>query len=193
MASRSTLRASADPQQRRPLRRVFLLIAYNSPSSVSVHRIKADGIDRRGGAAGRQARLRHLCAPDSAAPGNQSVLAGDARQQCDADNAGGSGRAAGVRLQGRRAQQQGRSSARQWARLRPAPSRFPSDAAVGVRVDRAPEPDLCLRAHAGRRAFAAATVRQEHDPGSATSTPRPRGRSTCIPTAASSISPIAPA
>jgi len=87
----------------------FLLIAYNDPSSVTVHHIDPDG--------------------SIGAPVPQP-------DKLDTD----------LQLQERHPDPARLDRARQWPRLRAAPSRLPPDQALGVRLDRAAEPALCLHA-----------------------------------------------
>ena len=76
-------------------------------------------------------------------------------------------------------------------RLRPAASRFPSDATVGLRLGRAAEPALRLSAHARRRAFGESRCSSRARLSVPTSMSRLQDRSTCTRTAASSISATA--
>ena len=91
-----------DPcQRRRPGE--YLLTAYNNPSNVTVHRINGDGT--LGEAVSQPAK------PDAGiyahqmltTPGNQTAHPGGTRQRRRRRQAGGSGRAQGLRLQDRRA------------------------------------------------------------------------------------------
>ena len=124
----------------------YLLTAFNFPSGITVHRIKADG------AIGEQIAQREKLDVGIFAhqvlttPGNKTAIMVTRGNHPEGDEARRSRRAEGLRLQRRRSHQHCLDPARQWSWLRTAPSRFPSDQAVGVRLGRAAEPALRLSA-----------------------------------------------
>ena len=107
-------------------------------------------------------RCRHLCASNPRHAVERHGAAGDPRQRRQSGQAGGSRRDQDVRFRQRRADRSCLDRARHRARLRAAPSRFSSDEAVGVRLDRAAEQALCLQARCRHRPRARADVRQGH-------------------------------
>ena len=147
---------------------------------------------RRGEAAGHD-RRRHLRAPGARDAGQQARHPGDARQRRHADQGRRPGRAEGVRLQERRADERSVDRAERRQGIRPAPSRFPSDEAVDVRVDRDAEQDVHLP-DGGRPDQSGNRVsRRNARPSRTTSArARPRARCTCIRTAGFSTARTAP-
>ena len=127
----------------------YLLTAYNIPSNITVHRLKPDGAIGDPVAQPAKPDAGIFAHQILTTPGNQSAILVARGNNAEPKNAGGSGRAESLRLQERRADQPRFGAARRRPRLRAAPHRFPPDAAVGVRLGRAPEPALCLPA-AGR-------------------------------------------
>ena len=130
----------------------YLLTAYNDPSNVDRASHQERRHPRRGGEPAGQARCRHLRTPGPHHAGKSDRDPGEPRQQCRRRQAGRSGRAQALRIQGRRADEPRLDRARKRARLRAAASRFSPDPALGLRVDRAAEQALCLPAPTGRRA-----------------------------------------
>ena len=116
---------------------------------------------RRGGSTG-QARHRHLCASGAHHAGQSHRDPGGARQPCGRRQGGGSRRAEALRLRRWRADRPGFDRAGRRLRLRTAPHRFPSDAAVGLRLDRAAEPAGGLCAQRRRHARPRSAVHQGH-------------------------------
>ena len=147
----------------------YLLTAYNDPSNVTVHRIKGDGT--LGEAVSQPGKLDAGIYGHQVltTPGNRTAILVARGNNAGRRQARGSGRAQGLRLQERRADEPRLGRARQRARLRAAPSRFSSDAAVGLCLDRAAEQALRLPAASGRHARPRPDLRQGH-PG------RPRQR-----------------
>ena len=127
-----------------------ILVAFNNPSSVRVYRINKDftpgeEVKQPGtmdaGIFAHQVRVT---------PDNRHVVLVTRGNEGTATKARGPGRAEGVRLQERRAVQRSLDRAERRQGIRPAPSGFPSDQAVDVRVDRNAEPDPHAP-HAGRQ------------------------------------------
>ncbi len=140
----------------------FLLTAYNAPSNVTVHRLNRDGtigdqVSQPGkpdaGIYAHQVRTT---------PGNQTAILVTRGNNAAPGKPEDPGALKLYALQGRRADEPRFGRARQRARLRTAPSRFPSERAVGLCLDRAAEQALCLHARRRRRARTRAAVRQGH-------------------------------
>jgi len=122
----------------------FALTAYNNPSSVSVHRIKADGAIGEEVAQTASLDCGIFAHQIRVTPGNDAAILVCRGNDKAKDKPGGSRLSQIFRLQGRSARKPrlGRPGWRLW--LRPAPSRFPSHAAIRLRVARAREQAECV-------------------------------------------------
>ena len=140
----------------------YLLTAFNAPSNVTVHRLNADGtigelVTQTGkldtGIYAHQVR---------ATPSNRSVTLVTRGNNAEAGKPEDPGAIKTFGFDKGRADQSRLDRARQRPRLRSAASRFPSDAAMGVRLDRAAEQALRLQARCRDRPRARADVHQGH-------------------------------
>ena len=171
----------------------YLLTAYNTPSSVTVHRLNADGTIGAPVAQPGNLDTGIYAHQIRVAPDNRTVMLVTRGNNAGDGQARGSRRDQDIPFQRRRADQSRLHRARQRARLRTAASRFSSDQAMGLRLGRAAEQALRLRSRWRDRPFARAAVHQRDAVRSQDDRCRKApDRSTFIPTANSSISPTAP-
>ena len=152
----------------------YILVAFNNPSAVRVYRINKDftpgeEVKQPGtidaGIFAHQVRVT---------PDNRLAILVTRGNEGTPTKAGRPGRAEGLRLQGRRADQRSVDRAERRQGIRPAPSRFPSDQAVDVRVDRDAEQDVHLPD--GGRQDQSGDRLQRGDPGRAEQHPGASGR-----------------
>ena len=149
----------ADPFERRQRRRIR---AGRLQFSLRNHRAQDQGRrhHRRHRRPARQPRDRHLFPPGPHLAAEQDRAGGRARQQSGGRQGRGSGLAARLRVQERRALEPAQDPAERRLRLRPAPPRLPPDPALGLSLDRAAEPAHRLQDDAGGRPRHRAAVHQ---------------------------------
>ena len=119
-----------------------VLVAFNNPSSVRVYRINGTSTLGRRGQAGRPIDAGIFAHQVRVTPDNKLAILVTRGNEGTPGKARRSGRAQGFRLQERRAKQRSVDRAQWRKRIRSAASRFPSDQAMDVRVDRNAEQDV---------------------------------------------------
>ena len=128
----------------------------------------------RGSRAARADRPRHLRPPGPGQPRQPQGHPGDARPRRGRRQARGTGCAEGIRLQRREADQRGLGRAEWRLRVRPAPSRFPSDKTVCLCRAGAAEPARSVQIRRERSAVIRGRLPHQHARRTA-QYPRPAG------------------
>ena len=121
-----------------------MLTAYNNPSNITVHRINADGTVGAAVAQPEKLDTGIYAHQVLAVPGNRTVLLVTRGNHAEDGKPEDPGAIKAYRFDNGVLQQPRLDRARQRARLWAAPSRLPSERALGIRFDRTAEQALRL-------------------------------------------------